>query len=343
MAVIPQGYPDRDLQLSGQETRLRISQLGLMTAQLRRDVQEVPLGWRTVVRSAEQQLDQLFSQLLSHVGTRLKRYYNDGKRHLCLVPHGPLHYLPLHLVGPPGHPLGADWTVTYLPNLHLLASDRGGPTLLAHRPRHVTAIALGFANGGPTGTLPPLVGALPEAQQIATLFGERVMCDEAATKSAVMTALHNSSMVHIASHGMYDAYSPAFQAIQLWPDSDIGANANTAGKLFAYELQGLDLRGVDLVTLSACQTALGRFDVADNIRGLPASLLLAGVSTVIGTLWPVRDEVARCFFVSLYAALHKQTGKLEAFTAAQAEVRRQYPQFRDWGCFNYMGLWDTEE
>ena len=332
VAKINEQIPDSDLLVPDHGSRLRLSPLGPVTAGVRQEVQEVPLGRRPVIRQAEAALDDLFTRLLGHVGSELDRYRRSGKRHLCLIPNGPLHYLPMHLLGPPGRPLAEDWAVTYLPSPHLLAAAPAGPAPLPRRRRRAAAIALGFADGGPAGTLPPLDGAVPEAEQIAALFGEQPILETAATPTAVIGALHDAAMVHIATHGGYDAYAPAFQTLYLSPDEK-----HPDGRLYAHELLGSDLRGLDLVTLSACQTALGRFDVSGNLRGLPASLLLAGAATVIGTLWPVRDPVARAFFGTLYTALRDGAAKLDAFTAAQAAVGRQFPQYRDWGCFIYTG------
>ena len=93
------------------------------------------------------------------------------------------------------------------------------------------------------------------------------------------------------------------------------------------------------MTLSACETALGRFDLADNLTGLPASLMLAGVETIVGTLWRVETGTSEHFFFALYRALKAGSNRLDAFTQAQRSTRAQFPAYRDWGCFYYMGEW----
>src|SRR5207245_3594083 len=113
--------------------------------------------------------------------------------------------------------------------------------------------------------------------------------------------------------------------------------------LHAYELLGLDMRGLRLLTLSACETALGRFDLGDNIRGLPASFFLAGVSALIGTLWRVRDPASRHFFAAFYRAYVGGTPLLDAFVAAQRDTRVHFPQYRDWGAFYFAGDWTESQ
>ena len=97
---------------------------------------------------------------------------------------------------------------------------------------------------------------------------------------------------------------------------------------------------LELVTLSACETALGRFDRADNLRGLPASLLLGGAETLIGTLWPIRSDVSAAFFTDLYRHLSTGQGRLEAFHDTLRQTRVDFPEYRDWGAFFYVGAWE---
>jgi CHAT domain-containing protein len=222
--------------------------------------------------------------------------------------------------------------ITYLPNLYLLISRRGQPAVQAHRDRALTAIGLGFEHVNPLD-LPELPQSISEARQVAAIFNSEPVLDEQATKPAVIQALRSSRYVHISTHGRHNVAAPAFQCLYLSPDADSNA------RLFAYELLALDLRGLELLTLSACETALGRFDTADNLRGLPASFLLAGVATLIGTLWLVAVEPAESFFTSLYEQLKAGATRLEAFTTAQQMTRAEFPKYRHWGAFYLIGEW----
>lgn len=107
----------------------------------------------------------------------------------------------------------------------------------------------------------------------------------------------------------------------------------------AHELLGMDLRGLELVTLSACETALGRFDVADNLRGLTATLLRAGARAIVGTLWPVETGTSTDFFTAVYTELGRGTTIGRAYSVAQQTTRRVHPQYRDWGAFVLLGSW----
>jgi CHAT domain-containing protein len=139
--------------------------------------------------------------------------------------------------------------------------------------------------------------------------------------------------VHIAAHGAGLGNAPAFHRLFLDPPDD------SSGELFAHQVGERDLRGLELVTLCACETALGRVDPAGNLRGLPAAFLAAGAETVVATLWPVDAAPALHFFSAMYASLDLGRSRLDAFAAAQRDTRDRYPKAVDWGAFAYMGRW----
>jgi len=180
----------------------------------------------------------------------------------------------------------------------------------------------------------PLDGAVSEADRIAQASNGTAFPEEKATKRAFLAALDHYQRIHLAAHGRQNAIGPAFHAVYLSPEG------GDDGRLFAQELFGRDLRGLELITLSACETALGRFDLADNLSGFPATLLMLGAESVIGTLWEVEDACAETFFTTLYKELQRHVGRLTAFARAQRTTRDRYPQHRDWGTFFYMGDWD---
>lgn len=279
-------------------------------------VQFTPVG--VVDPGAEQQLaadaDTFFGEPLL---TALAAHHAAGRRHLRIVPHGPLHFYPLHLIGAPGASLADDWTITYLPNVQLarpLPTAPDGPKI---------AIGLSFANDP---LLPPLTSSIAETVAVANIFGTVPLIDGAATKSSVLAALARARYLHLSTHGKHNVAAPAFQCLYV-------AGKTSAERLFAYELLALDLSGLEVVTLSACETALGRFDRGDNLRGLPASLLLAGAQAIVGTLWPVVSPATATFFPAFYAALEPGVRVRDAFRAAQTACRSAHPPYAHWGAF----------
>jgi hypothetical protein len=261
---------------------------------------------------------------------KLTEFRAAGKDHLCICTHGPLHYYPFHLLGPEDQPLAEEWRVTYQPNLYLLYRDSQSVAPACQAKAELAVIGINFEKDN-KHRLPQLLEAEPEAQAIAKVYGTSAIVGSAATESAVKYALTHSRRVHISTHGRHNVSAPAFQCVYVQPDKE------NDGVIYAYELLKLDLRELDLVTLSACETALGRFDAADNLRGIPAALLIAGVRTIIATLWPVESNTAARFFEIFYTVLKNTNNKLEAFYQAQTQTRQQFPKYRDWGAFQLIG------
>lgn len=294
---------------------------------LREAVNEDP-GAEPLSSHAQEVIAGATEVFFGSIESLLAAYRKEGKSHLCIAAHGPLTYAPLHLLGPLPKTMSGDWTVTYLPSLQLLSTHQGGATLRRRRTRALAAFGLSFS-GGPE----PIAEAVSEAQSVAYALRTEALLEDDATESAVLDALRNSRYVHIASHGEHRPFAPSFQNIRLAPRGD------EDGRLYAYKMLGMDLRGLELVTLSACETALGRFDAGDNPQGLAATLFLAGAQTIIGTLWDVETNCSEHFFTTLYKRLGEGDAKVDAYRKALEATRKKHPQFRDWGAFYFAGSW----
>lgn len=325
-----QPYRSEPLIIVDRNQHLVFNSLAMVVNELRRGIQKDPFGFDVVSREAEIGLDKWRDGLIGELYGQLEKFRNDRKSHLCIVPHGPLHYFPFHLLGPPGRPLGVEWTITYLPHIAGLLPNSAGEK--RERTASMAAIGKSFISDNPRN-LPEMADAVAEATTVASLFGVEALTEQAATPENTVAALLNSRYVHISTHGRQNVSAPAFHCLYLTP------NAAGEDRLHAYDIDKLDLRGLQIASLSACETALGRVDAGDNLRGLPASLLLAGAKTVIGTLWEVDASASRVFFSDLYGRLRDNENKLDAFAGAQATTRNAFPAYRDWGAFYLIGGW----
>jgi CHAT domain-containing protein len=301
-------------------------------ALVRQQIQEFPGPDEPLSEDAAKILDLLPGALFGNLQEFLPELRVAGKDHLCIVPNGPLHFLPFHCIRQNGKPLAEEWIVTYLPNAGLLFDNRGRPTITPARDREIAAVGMSFKKANPYG-LPPLPQSATEVEAIAAIFGVPALLEEQVTRSALAKALEHSRYVHLSTHGRHNVTAPAFQSLFIAPD--IGDE----GVLHSHEIFSFDLRGIEVLTLSACETALGRFDSGDNLRGIPASFLLAGVSTLIGTLWKVDADASRTFFCSFYQELKLGRDRRDAFAFAQRQTRSEFPRCCDWAPFYYMGSW----
>lgn len=92
------------------------------------------------------------------------------------------------------------------------------------------------------------------------------------------------------------------------------------GILTAKEISRLDLRGLDLVVLSACQTGLGEI-TGDGVFGLQRGFKKAGANTLLMSLWSVDDDATRLLMTRFYENYISGMTKMESLREAQTYVR----------------------
>ncbi len=116
------------------------------------------------------------------------------------------------------------------------------------------------------------------------------------------------------------------------------------GILTAEEALDLDLGGVELVVLSACESGLGELLPLEGLFGMPRALRLAGARTVVQSLWPVVDQTTLEWMKAFYAA-QPERPEHTAF-AVRAAMRARLAVLRasgtdthpfEWGAFVAIG------
>jgi CHAT domain-containing protein len=122
--------------------------------------------------------------------------------------------------------------------------------------------------------------------------------------------------LHFATHGYINPLNPSLSAIIL---DQTNRNATIDGFVTTAEWQNYELRS-DLVTLSACETGLGKFVEGEGVMGLPYALFMAGNVNTVMTLWSVADESTGEFMISFYEKLRSGI----PYSAALSAVKREF-------------------
>ena len=109
------------------------------------------------------------------------------------------------------------------------------------------------------------------------------------------------------------------------------------GILTAQEISTLDLRGLDLVVLSACQTGLGEISSGEGVFGLQRGFKNAGAKTILMSLDKVDDEATRILMVEFYRNLMSGKTKHQSLKDAQKHLRKvengKYDKPEYWASF----------
>jgi CHAT domain-containing protein len=111
-----------------------------------------------------------------------------------------------------------------------------------------------------------------------------------------------------------------------------GANQDSErGTLTALEVSNLDLRGCEVLVLSACETGLGQLEGGEGVLGLQSAFHLAGARTVVASLWSVSDPATSVLMEQFYKNLwaEKPLSRLEALRQAQLYVLKNPDKVRE--------------
>lgn len=266
--------------------------------------------------------------------------YLDGITTIYFSPAGIFHRSPVEAMALPGIDC---FGVRY--DVHRLSSTA---QLLAHTQEEgANAVVYGGLDYGTGHRLDSLPGTRIEAADVATALREQggmqvdVLTDKDGTEDSFL-ALSGArkQIVHVGTHGFYESRgigSGIASTGQISMEDEAltrsGIYLSNGNRLTAQEVAGLDLRGLSLVTLSACDTGLGRV-TGDGVFGLQRGFKKAGAETLLMSLWKVSDEVATQLMISFYRHWLGGQSQHEALRTAQQEVRAgNHSRRDDWAAF----------
>jgi tetratricopeptide (TPR) repeat protein len=270
--------------------------------------------------------------------------------HLIVVPDGALGEIPFELLDAgTGSPIIERFDISYLPSAAVLLRDSSVPSrfwappwrrqLVSFAAPRIQASRGAAMELGGAELSNPLPASAEEARAIARTCPGRAQLflgNENLKRHLVQGAAAGVPLLHLATHAVADMASAERSRILFSPDRE----QDGADYLFLKEVYDLDLRGVDLATLSACETERGKLVQGEGPHAFSRALLSAGARAAVTTLWRVADEPARDFMAQLYFELNRGKPKAEALRLAKLRFLRSGTELRHpryWAAFILTG------
>lgn len=264
-------------------------------------------------------LKSLSSAFLDPLAEDLK-----GKRVVAFVPTGTLSYFPFQaLLYQKGYLVQSMQVVTLVK-----ASDLDQLDQAPARPSE-SLVALGDPDGS-------LVAAREEVKGLQKLFpASQVWIGKEATSERLNQV--KAGYVHLATHGNLNSQDPLQSYLV------VASSPTHNDRLTVNEIAGLNLDGVQVVTLSACSSGLAERDpgVGLELASMADAFSYAGSPTLIASLWKVADQPTSELMLKFYGELKQGKPRGEALREAQVALLEQ-PKFAHpfyWAPFTLMGDW----
>ncbi len=188
-----------------------------------------------------------------------------------------------------------------------------------------------------------------EGNEIHKLIKGDLITGRNATTRNVLN-IKSPKILHIISHGFY--FKPDYEGENALTRTGVvlaGANDPNIlddGYLTALEISSMDLKGTELVTISACESGEGDIRIYEPLNGIRRSLFLAGAKSTLLSLWKVDDDATTAFMIDFYKNLKEGMYKNKALSLTQKKFRDGIikSEFGDewtnifyWGAFQISG------
>ncbi|MFM7426711.1 MAG: CHAT domain-containing protein, partial [Elainella sp.] len=300
-----------------------------------------PVDQQTVAATVDELIDQLKRPYLSQRSQQLSQQVYDWlirpvetvlqsaqSETLVFVLDGDLRNLPLTALFDGQRFLLETYSVALAPGLRL-----ADPVPLGQAERRFNVLAAGLSEA--RANFAPLAFVAQEIETIQAETKSRVLFNQSFTQSNLQKPLSQSdfSVVHIATHGQFSS-NAAETFILAW---DQPINITTLSQLL--QTEAVRAAPVELLVLSACQTAVGDRRAALGMAGVAVR---AGARSTIASLWNLEDDSGAALMAEFYQMLSQPgVSKAEALRQAQLALLNnpQYAAPRFWAPYILLGNW----
>jgi CHAT domain-containing protein/Tfp pilus assembly protein PilF len=323
-------------------------------------------GQTALIAEAARALDEKLMQ-------PIRQQLDENIRHLLLSPDAKLNLIPFAaLMDEKGEYIVENYTLTHLTSgrdllrLQIDTSAQQPPVIIAN-PNYddrgdpgsgnslVQTRSSNLVSRGMRASYQPLPGTKKEAQAIRSLLPNAIVLTESqATENAIKAAI-SPQILHLATHGFFlppdrdrRPENPLLRSGLALAGYNQRSSAGEDGVLTALEVASLNLRGTQLVVLSACRTGIGEIDrgegvygFGEGVYGLRRAFVIAGARSQLSSLWDVDDFATKELMEKYYRRLIAGEGMSEAWRQTQLEMLQskeyQHPYY--WAAFILSGDW----
>jgi CHAT domain-containing protein len=208
-----------------------------------------------------------------------------------------------------------------------------------------------------------LEGTRQEGEAIARMLGVQPLLGSLALDGTIKSS-RAPSILHLATHSFFLADPPsqprpgvdygilehlatldnpllrsgiALAGINSWLGGKRLPPSAEDGLLTAEVVACLNLRGTRLAVLSACDTGVGQIQVGEGVFGFRRAFALAGVRTLLMSLWKVPDDHTAELMIAFYERVLNNESCADALRQAQRQLAVKHPHLRSWAAFICQG------
>jgi len=272
---------------------------------------------------------KLYASILKEV---LEGFETDN---LTIIPDGELHYLPFDLLQNNNQYILETKNISYANSISSLLELTEKKTVNNNA---VLAFAPSFGISN-NSTDEREFGRLrynnDEVKKIGTFFNTELVLDEKANLSSFKKQLAHFNVLHLATHASANDQFPDYSYLAFTKEKD------SANLFYVKDLYNTQINA-DLVTLSACQTGIGRLQKGQGMMSLSKGFYYAGAKSLVTTLWKINDKSTVSLMEYFYEALSKGKTKSEAlreaklqYLANQDDPLLKHPYY--WAAFTVSG------
>ena len=232
----------------------------------------------------------------------------------------------------------------WLENKQQSAQNSHNGKILAYAPTYQKGVKNELRTGATKAmrtNLSELTGTLKEIENLKSFYYGDYRAGVEANEALFRKDIEQPyTILHLATHGLWDEDNPDLSALALSESADTLED----NFLSAYELAQLQTRS-QLVVLSACETAKGEQQNTDGVMSIARYLMYGGAPAVIATRWQVNDQATAFIMQNFYKYLYEGKTVKEAIKTAQLDYLSQakgiaaHPFY--WAAFTNIGNTDV--